>query len=133
MLQHAATPVLVVEDDGHALSGYLEFLETAGFAVHGMDDARVALPAALRQPPGAVVTDITLPGMSGFELAAALQADVRTRNVPIIGLTAHWTPDVRARAAEVGMRVVLLKPCTPSHLIAELERLVARPSVSPAV
>jgi DNA-binding response OmpR family regulator len=126
-------PVMIIEDDNHALSGYMEFLETAGFDVHGMDNARAALPAALRQPPGAVVTDITLPGMSGFELAAALQADIRTRNVPVIGLTAHWTPDVRARAAEVGMRVVLLKPCTPSHLIAELERLVTRPGVPPAV
>jgi DNA-binding response OmpR family regulator len=126
-------PVMIVEDDNHALSGYMEFLETAGFDVHGIGDARQALPAALRQPPGAVVTDITLPGMSGFELAAALRADMRTRDVPIIGLTAHWTPDVRARAAEVGMRVVLLKPCTPSHLIAELERLVTRSASGPAV
>ena len=120
---------MIVEDDNYALSGYMEFLETAGFNVHGMGDAREALPAALRQPPGAVVTDITLPGMSGFEFAAALRADVRTRDVPIIGLTAHWTPDVRSRAAEVGMCVVLLKPCTPSHLIAELERLVTRPTL----
>jgi DNA-binding response OmpR family regulator len=126
-------PVMIVEDDNHALSGYMEFLETAGFDVHGIGDARQALPAALRQPPGALVTDITLPGMSGFELAAALRADMRTRDVPIIGLTAHWTPDVRARAAEVGMRVVLLKPCTPSHLIAELERLVTRSASGPAV
>jgi DNA-binding response OmpR family regulator len=126
-------PVMIVEDDNHALSGYMEFLETAGFDVHGIGDARQALPAALRQPPGAVVTDITLPGMSGFELAAALRADMRTRDVPIIGLTAHWTPDVRARAAEVGMRVVLLKPSTPSHLIAELERLVTRSASGPAV
>ena len=126
-------PVMIVEDDSHALSGYMEFLETAGFDVHGMDDAREALPAALRRPPGAVVTDITLPGMSGFEFAAALREDVRTCNIPIIGLTAHWTPDVRSRAAEVGMHVVLLKPCTPSHLIAELERLVTRRSATPAV
>jgi two-component system, cell cycle response regulator DivK len=133
VLPDSHVPVMLVEDDNHARSGYMEFLETAGFDVHGMGDAREALPAALRQPPGAVVTDITLPGMSGFELAAALRADVRTRNVPIIGLTAHWTPDVRSRAAEVGMRVVLLKPCTPSHLIAELERLVARHPAAPAV
>lgn len=120
----SALPVLVVEDDQQALSGYVEFLALSGFDARGHDDAREALPVALRHPPGAVVTDITLPGMSGFELAAALRADVRTRHVPIIGLTAHWTPDVRARAAEVGMHVVLLKPCTPSHLVAELGRVL---------
>ena len=79
---------------------------------------------ALRQPPGAVVTDITLPGMSGFEFAAALRADLRTRHVSVIGLTAHWTPDVRTRASEVGMLAILLKPCTPSHLVAELGRVM---------
>jgi CheY-like chemotaxis protein len=120
-------PVLVIEDDGNALSGYMEFLETAGFETQGMPTALEALPIALRHPPGAIVTDITLPGMSGFEFAAALRADVRTRNVPIIGLTAHWTPEVRSRAAEVGMHAVLLKPCTPSHLVAELERVLKTP------
>ena len=121
----ALPPILVVEDDDHALCGYLEFLMTAGFDVTGVGDATTALPLALRQPPDAVVTDITLPGMSGFELAAALRADVRTRHVPVIGLTAHWTPEVRSRAADVHMHAVLLKPCTPSHLVAELERVLA--------
>jgi DNA-binding response OmpR family regulator len=133
VLPDPTIPVLVVEDDGHALSGYLEFLAIAGFAAQGMPDAREALPQALRHPPGAVVTDITLPGMSGFEFAAALRADMRTRNVPVIGLTAHWTPDVRARAVEVGMHAVLLKPCTPSHLVAELERVLARRAPATAV
>jgi len=128
------SPILVVEDDAHALSGYLEFLLTAGFDVRGVCDALQALPLALRQPPEAVVTDIMLPGMSGFELAAALRADVRTCRVPIIGLTAHWTPEVRSRAADVHMQAVLLKPCMPSHLVAELERVVAaRRFAAPAV
>jgi CheY-like chemotaxis protein len=117
--------VIVVEDDRSALSGYVEYLATAGFEVTGVGDAMSALPIALRQPPEALVTDITLPGMSGFELAAALRADVRTRHVPVIGLTAHWTPEVRTRAADVHMQTVLLKPFTPSHLIAELERVLA--------
>jgi two-component system, cell cycle response regulator DivK len=119
-------PVLVVEDDFNALSGYLEFLAAAGFEPTGVGDGAEALSIALRHPPAAVVTDITMPGMSGFELAAALRCDVRTRQVPVIGLTAHWTPDVRARAVDVAMQAVLLKPCVPSHLVAELERVLGR-------
>ena len=120
----SSTPVLVIEDDNHALSGYVEYLVTAGFDVLGVPDAVQALPLALRHPPEAVVTDIMLPGMSGFELAAALRADVRTRHIPVIGLTAHWTPEVRSRAADVKMHAVLLKPFTPAHLVAELERVL---------
>lgn len=118
--------VLVVEDDANALSGYLEFLGAAGFEPMGVSSGADALPLALRQPPAAVVTDISLPGMSGFELAAALHCDIRTRHVPVIGLTAHWSPDVRARAVDVAMQAILLKPCVPSHLVAELERVLER-------
>jgi CheY-like chemotaxis protein len=122
------TPILVVEDDGNTLTGYMEFLATAGFNPTGMADATSALPIALRNPPEVIVTDITLPGgMSGFEFAAALRADIRTRHVPVIGLTAHWTPQVRSRAADVKMQAILLKPCIPSHLVAELERVLGRP------
>ena len=81
---------------------------------------------ALRHPPAAVVTDITLPGMSGFDLAAALHCDMRTRHVPVIGLTAHWSPDIRTRAIDVAMQAILVKPCVPSHLVAELERVLER-------
>jgi CheY-like chemotaxis protein len=120
-----SVPILVVEDDRHALSGYLEFLSTAGFDPTGVADAVQALPLALQDPPEVLVTDITLPGMSGFELAAALRSDQRTCNVPIIGITAHWSPEVRARATDLRMHAMLLKPCTPSHLLAELERVLA--------
>src|SRR6476659_811556 len=95
--------VLVVEDDANALSGYLEFLEAAGFEATGVSSGADALPIALRQPPAAVVTD-----MNGFELATALHRDLRTRHVPVIGLTAHWTTEVRERATDAAMRAVLL-------------------------
>ena len=124
--------VIVVEDDIHTLSGYLEFLATAGFEATGVPDGADALSIAVDHPPAAVVTDISMPGMDGFTLAEALHHHTGTRNVPVIGLTAHWSPDVRARANEVGMRAILLKPCLPSHLVAELRRVLekSRPAVA---
>jgi DNA-binding response OmpR family regulator len=118
--------VIIVEDDPNTLSGYVEFLTAAGFAPTGARNGADALPMALGNPPAAVVTDITLPGMNGFELAAALRGDSRTRTIPIIGLTAHWNADVHARARDVAMQVILSKPCIPAHLVAELNRVLAR-------
>ena len=118
--------VLVVEDDPNALSGYLEFLTAEGLEPTGASSGTAALPIALRNPPAAVVTDITLPGMNGFELAAALRGDPRTRSVPIIGLTAHWTAEVHTQARDVAMQVILAKPCIPAHLVAELNRVLGR-------
>ena len=118
--------VLIVEDDPNALSGYVEFLTAAGFEPTGVPNGAEALPIALGDPPAAVVTDITLPGMTGFQLAAALRGDSRTRSIPIIGLTAHWTADVHTRARDVAMQVILSKPCIPGHLVAELLRVLGR-------
>lgn len=124
MTPFSAGPVLVVEDDTNALSGYVEYLVDAGYDATGLADAITALPLVLHRPPAAVITDIMLPGMNGFELAAALRADVRTREVPVIGLTANWTADIHSRAAAVHMCAILLKPFTPSHLVAELDRVL---------
>ncbi len=116
--------VLVVEDDPSTLSGYVEDLTGAGFLATGFADPTIALAVAFDSPPAAVITDITMPGMDGFALAKALHQDTRTRHVPVIGLTANWYAEVKTRAAAVAMRTVLLKPCCPSHLVAELERLL---------
>ncbi|MEO8075813.1 MAG: response regulator [Acidobacteriota bacterium] len=129
----SSSRVLIVEDDPNTLSGYLEFLASAGFDPTGVQDGLEALTSALRDPPAAIVTDIMLPGMNGFDLAAALRQDQRTRAIPIIGLTAHWDTDIPARAREVAMQVVLSKPCVPAHLVAELERMLGLATALAAV
>ena len=124
-----STHIMVVEDDANTLTGYLEFLSAAGFDPTGVSDGAEALRIAVERPPAVVVTDITLPGMNGFALATALHADSRTRDVPVIGLTAHWGVDVRGKAVEACMRAVLVKPCVPAHLVAELNRVLASPHI----
>jgi CheY-like chemotaxis protein len=120
-----ANAILVVDDNRSTLSGYLEYLAHAGFNPIGVSNGADALALAWHDPPAAVITDITMPGMDGFALAKALSQDTRTRHVPVIGLTAHWHAEVRARAAEASMCTVLLKPCSPAHLMAELQRALA--------
>jgi DNA-binding response OmpR family regulator len=118
------TIVLVAEDDPHALSGYVEFLSTAGFVAYGRGDGREALSTALEIVPDIVVTDIAMPGLDGFALAAALRADSLTRHVPIVGMTAHWTSDTQSTGQRAGFSAMLLKPCLPTHLLAEIERVL---------
>jgi two-component system, NtrC family, C4-dicarboxylate transport response regulator DctD len=121
----ATTLVMVVEDDANTLSGYLEYLNAAGFAASGVSNGADALSLALENPPAIVVTDITLPGLNGFALTAALHQDTRTRHLPVIGLTGNWDVDIHAKAAACGMRAILAKPCIPAHLVGELERVRA--------
>lgn len=118
------TTVLVAEDDPHALSGYLEFLGRSRLDATGCDNGADALARAVETLPDVIVTDIMLPGLDGFELAVALRADIRTRHIPIIGMTGHWTPAIQRDAQRAGMGAVLLKPCSPDHLLAEITRVL---------
>ncbi|HET7696676.1 MAG TPA: response regulator [Vicinamibacterales bacterium] len=121
----AGAPILIVEDDRNALSGYIEYLTDAGYEVVGVPDGSAALPVAATRGASVVVTDIALPGMDGFDLTVALRAAPLTQDVPVIGLTANWSRETHVRAAAVQMVAVLRKPCLPSHLVAELERVLA--------
>ena len=122
----APTPpaVLVVEDDPNTLAGYVEILEAAGLQAAGTANGADALGLAISTRPDIVVTDLTLPGLDGLSLAEALRADGRTRGIPVIGLTAQWSPDVRGHATKAGISTLLLKPCMPDHLLAEIRRVL---------
>ncbi len=126
--------VLLAEDDIHALNGYLEFLASAGFDATGVPDGTEALAIAHRDLPDVIVTDVSMPGLDGFELAVELRAEGRTRGIPIIGMTAHWTAEVRMTAARVGIGALLLKPCLPDHMVAEVRRALqgCAPKADPA-
>lgn len=132
---HTEPLVLLVEDDPVAREGYAEFLETGGFRVAQCGTAEEGYSRSVELVPDIVVTDIALPGRDGFTLAADLRVESRTRSIPVVAMTAYWASDVHERADRAGMTAILMKPCQPDHLIAELHRVLqrGRPSrVSPA-
>jgi CheY-like chemotaxis protein len=116
--------VLLVEDDPLAREGYAEFLEGGGFRVAQCETAEDAYSRSLELVPDVVVTDIALPGRDGFSLAADLRIQTRTRSIPVVAMTAYWAADVHERADRAGMTSILMKPCQPDHLIAELHRVL---------
>jgi CheY-like chemotaxis protein len=123
---HSAPLVLLVEDDPLAREGYAEFLETGGFRVAQCGSAEDAYLQSLELVPDIVVTDIALPGRDGFTLAMDLRVTARTRGIPVVAMTAYWASDVHERADRAGMTAILMKPCQPDHLIAELNRVLDR-------
>src|SRR5689334_14246795 len=112
--------VLVAEDDPNALSGYLEYLTAAGFAASGRSDGAAALATAHELLPHIVFTVIDMPVLDGCTLALRLRGDARTRHVPLGGMTAYWTAEMQNDAHRAGFGAMLLKPCLPAHLLAEV-------------
>jgi len=118
-----ALTILLVQPNADTLDLYAEYLRARGQNCIPLMDAAAALPAAAAAD--VVVTGILLPGSAdGIELITWIRARERSRRVPIIVLTACAFDTERLRAQAAGCDAFLSKPCLPSELYAEIERLV---------
>ena len=84
------------------------------------------LALAAAAPPALVLLDIQLPGMDGFEVLARLRADPRTAGVPVVAVSANAMPADRERAARAGFDEYVTKPIDMAHLLAVVNRWLAR-------
>jgi PAS domain S-box-containing protein len=120
--------ILVVDDDPDALTLMQEVLEAAGATVISADSGRAALSALVEHTAHAIVSDLGMPGMDGFELLARLrQSPVESqRNLPAAALTAYARSDDRVRSLKSGFQIHLSKPIDPGELVAAVAALVSR-------
>ena len=117
--------VLIVEDDLDTRVMYREFLSQSGFRTVDAHNGRQALAKARELGPDAVVTDLAVPGMDGFEFCRALKLSMSTRDIPIVAVTGHTEYlDQPDRFADAGIAQVLVKPCSPDVIAGALRRLL---------
>ncbi|MGV3651491.1 MAG: response regulator [Devosia sp.] len=87
-----ATDILVAEDEPGILEALSFVLQRAGWTVQSVTDGDAVLSAVRRERPRVLVLDIMLPKRSGFEVLKQLRADVLTRALPVLVLTARGAP-----------------------------------------
>ena len=104
---------------------YREYLTASGFRTIEAHNGFQAFEKAQQHHPDAVLTDLAVPGMDGFEFCRALRGSAHTQNVPIVAITGY--PDYLAnpdRIRQAGISRVLTKPCDMEHVVRELRRLL---------
>ena len=118
----ALTPpiVLIVDDHEESLAMYAFGLLAMGFLPVTASTGEEAFARACQIRPDAVVADVSLPDISGLDLARRLRTDVRTKNASIVVLTAQAAPSVRHQADAAGCDRFMVKPCLPDALAVEL-------------
>lgn len=121
--------VLLVEDHEDTRQMYAEFLR-ASFEVETAADAQAALVVLRRRRPDLVVTDLSLPGMDGFDLIAALRTDPALADIPAICLSGFGGNTHEHRARTVGCDRLLQKPCMPDALTDAIFALLRAPGRS---
>jgi len=116
--------VLVVDDEPNIVLS-LEFLmEQAGFEVVTAEDGEQALARVSDALPDLLLLDISLPGMSGFDVLERLRSEQATAQLPIIMLTAHGRDVEREKGMALGADDYITKPFSTQTLVEKVKALL---------
>lgn len=115
--------ILVVDDDIELTDLLKQYLESEGFEVSCVHDGEAAVKKALNQPFDAIILDVMLPKMNGFEVLKAIREHVQ---IPVLMLTARGDDIDRIVGLEIGADDYLAKPCNPRELVARLRAIFRR-------
>jgi two-component system chemotaxis response regulator CheY len=126
--------VLIVDDDAATRLLYSINLEVEGLLVLEAADGRHGLAQARLENPDLVLTDVTMPGLDGFQLADALRRDERTCQIPFVFLSGETAAGNEARARALGALAYLTKPFDVRALALLVAGMLARsnPRTRPA-
>lgn len=118
--------VLIVEDEPAILELIAVNLQHSGYATLRAASAEQAAQILRETRPDVALLDWMLPGQSGLALARRLRADARTRELPIIFLTARVDEHDKVAALEAGADDYLTKPFSPRELVARIRAVLRR-------
>jgi two-component system phosphate regulon response regulator PhoB len=124
--QTAGHQVLVVDDEEDLLELVRYNLTREGYRVSCVATGEEALKAARKQPPDLIVLDLMLPAVDGLEVCRRLKADSKTRDIPIIMLTAKSEESDMVLGLERGADDYIAKPFSPRVLSARVKALLRR-------
>ncbi len=118
--------ILIVEDDP-SLSELLQYnLDNAGFKASVVSEGDEALNSIMEEEPDLVILDWMLPNLSGIEICRQVRQHNDIKRLPIIMLTAKGEESERIRGLETGADDYVIKPFSPSELIARVKAVLRR-------
>jgi DNA-binding response OmpR family regulator len=118
--------ILVVEDDEKSRRLLTDVLGYHGYDVAAFDTGERGLEEALSRAPDAALLDIQLPGISGFDVLAALRAAAACARLPVVAVTASVMDHDRKKILAAGFDAYVSKPVNIRELLATLTLLLAK-------
>jgi DNA-binding response OmpR family regulator/nitrogen-specific signal transduction histidine kinase len=112
--------LLIIEDEPDLRSYLARLFSKAGYAVEAVGDAETALTSLDSHAPDIMITDVMLPGQSGFDLLVTLRQDERMTRMPVVVLTARADAESALEAFAAGADDFVVKPFNSAELLARV-------------
>jgi CheY-like chemotaxis protein len=119
--------VLLLDDNDDFLTSMAMLFELSGYEVKMARTGQEAMEMLRHYIPGAMVLDIGLPGMNGYEIAKQVRADAKFKDIVLVALTGYGDETARQRTREAGFDHHLLKPASIEALLEVLGDPAAAP------
>jgi two-component system, chemotaxis family, response regulator PixH len=117
------TTVLIVEDTPSEMELMSLYLREGGYTVMSSANAQDALRLAAEHRPQVIISDVVMPGMSGFELCRSLRKNPDTANIPVIFCTSKNQDIDRLWGMKQGANAYITKPFSREDLLNTVESL----------
>jgi DNA-binding response OmpR family regulator len=117
--------VLVADDDDDIAQLMRDYLEAGGYAVVIANDGAATLDVVERHPVSCVLLDVTMPGLSGFDVLRRIR---ETRDVPVLMLSALGSDSDKLRGLGLGADDYIVKSASPSEVVARVQAVLRRTS-----
>ncbi len=117
--------ILVVDDDPDSLEVAETLLTFCGANVITADGGQEGYIQAIEKQPQFIISDLSMPEVSGWQMLKLLKADDRTKQIPVVALTAHALVGDREKAIEAGFVNYLTKPINPLTFSQNMLRIIA--------
>jgi two-component system cell cycle response regulator DivK len=122
---HMTKTILIVEDDPKNLTLFRDLLTVAGYSTIEAIDGKQGVDLARARRPDLILMDFRMPVMDGLEATKILKADVTTRAIPIIAMTASAMKGDEERLLQAGFDGYISKPIDVNEFTAKIKGYLA--------
>jgi two-component system alkaline phosphatase synthesis response regulator PhoP len=123
--------ILVADDNQDTVLILSAILRKEGYAVITANDGLAAIQSASREMPALILLDVMMPQKDGFEVCTAIKENSRTKDIPIVMLTAKTDPFSRSRGLALGCCEFMTKPLNPRQVLQKVKENLPPDESSP--
>lgn len=124
-----STRILIIDDDNDFRELISYTFKTAGYEIITADNGKTGLETAQKEMPDAIITDLMLPQLNGYEICTMIKQDIRYQKIPVIILSATRMEEKHAQLAEeCGCDAYIFKTATPQNILEQVKQILSKVS-----